>query len=64
MNTTAPQSPLLSALDSDDAKEPQGEALSAFPGVITDTWVERDCLCGTFTVRDGLFATPVNAIKS
>ncbi|MBB6186119.1 hypothetical protein HDE77_000449 [Rhodanobacter sp. MP7CTX1] len=64
MSTNAPQSPPVSALDRDEVKNPQSEALSDLPDVTTDHWVERDCLCGTFTASDRPFVMPVNAIKS
>lgn len=62
MNIIAPQSLLVSALTSNEAKDPQGEAVSDVPDATTSPFVERDCLCGTFTARDGPFA--MNAIKS
>jgi hypothetical protein len=64
MSTTTPQSLLVSALASDDVKDPKIEALSDSQDVTTDTWVERDCLCGTFSAPDRPLAMPVNAIKS
>ncbi len=64
MSTHTPQSHLLSDLDSDEVKDARGEGLSDLRDVMTDPWVERDCLCGTFTARDKPFATPVNALKS
>lgn len=64
MNTSASHSPLVAALDSNDLKDLQGEASGELKDVLIDTMVERDCLCGTFTVRDGPFAMPTNAVKS
>jgi hypothetical protein len=62
MNIIAPQSPPVSALNSDEAREPASEAASDLPDFITEPLVERDCLCGTFTARDGPFA--MNAVRS
>jgi hypothetical protein len=64
MNTSASQSPLVAALDSNDSKDLQGEAPGELNDVLVDTRIERDCLCGTFTVRGGPFAMPMNTIKS
>jgi hypothetical protein len=64
MSTRTPQSHLLSDLDSAEVKDARGEDLSDLRDVMTDPWVERDCLCGTFTARDTSFSTPANAIKS
>ena len=62
MNIIAPQTVLVSALHGDEARDAQGEAVSDVPDVATNPLVERDCLCGTFTAREGPVA--MNAIKS
>jgi hypothetical protein len=64
MSTIAPQSLLVSVLDSDDVKNPLGEALGDLSDATTGSWVERDCLCGTFTASGRPFAMPVSPIKS
>jgi hypothetical protein len=62
MNIITPQSLPISALDSDEAREPSSEAATDLTDVISGPLVERDCLCGTFTTRGGPFA--INAIRS
>jgi hypothetical protein len=62
MNIIAPQSFPVSALNSDEVGKPGGEAAGDLPDVIAGPMVERDCLCGTLTVRDGPLA--MNAIRS
>jgi hypothetical protein len=64
MTIIAPQSPLLSVLNGDAMNTPLDEALIDLEDVMTDTLIERDCLCGTFSAGDRLFALPVEAIKS
>jgi len=64
MTIIASQSPSTSALDGGGVKTPQTETLIDLKDIMADTWIERDCLCGTFNTSDRPFVLPAKAIKS
>jgi hypothetical protein len=63
MITIAPP-PLLEITPDSDVNNPKGEVLIDVKDVMTDAWVERDCLCGTFSATDRPPALPMSTIKS
>ncbi|OOG37368.1 hypothetical protein [Rhodanobacter sp. C05] len=64
MTATAPHSLSAFVLDNHAVTSTRNEAPSDMKEVMTDTSVERDCLCGTFNADDRLFVMPGKVIKS